>query len=52
MEVVAGGELTCTIGTSGVNCTGSLTDWSDTFFGAYDYAVRGTTDFLCWINGV
>lgn len=52
MDRVSGGEIVCSAGTSGVNCSGTISDWGDAIFGAYDYAVQGTTDFLCWINGV
>lgn len=45
---VSGGELQCTVGTDGASCTGSLQDFGDAIFGAYDYAVRGTTDFFEW----
>lgn len=30
---VTGGELTCTVGTSGVNCTGKLSDWEQAIEG-------------------
>lgn len=52
VSVVSAGELQCTVGTGGVSCTGTIRDWGDTIFGAYDYAVRGTTDFFCWVGGV
>ncbi|HET7332248.1 hypothetical protein [Dyella sp.] len=39
LELISGGELSCTVGTSGVNCTGTLSDWAD----AYDEAVDWTS---------
>lgn len=52
LKYVAAGELQCTAGTSGVNCTGSLSDWSKAISSAYNAAVDATTDFFCWLGGV
>ncbi len=37
---VTGGELTCTAGTSGVNCTGSAADWKKAYDKAVDWVSR------------
>jgi hypothetical protein len=44
---IAGGELQCTIGTSGVNCTGSLSDWAS----AYEGLVGLAADGMCAATG-
>jgi hypothetical protein len=43
---VTGGEITCTVGTSGANCTGSAQSWGDVLFKAYDDAKAATTDAI------
>src|SRR5262245_44027688 len=45
---VFGGELQCTVGTDGASCTGSLQDFGDAIFGAYDHARMGTANFFEW----
>lgn len=47
MMEISGGELNCTAGTSGVNCSGSLSDWK----AAYDAVVRATADAMCAASG-
>lgn len=47
MMDISGGELECTAGTSGVNCTGSLSDWKK----AYDALVSAAADAMCAASG-
>ena len=49
---VSGGELVCTISTSGIGCTGTVREWTDELFGAYDNAVSSFTDFFEWVDDV
>ena len=49
---VSGGELECTIGSAGVNCSGTMEEWGDAIFGAYDDAVSSFTDFFEWMDEV
>ena len=44
INFISGGEIICTVGTSGANCTGSATELGDVIFGAYDYARLKVTD--------
>lgn len=44
LELVAGGELSCTVGTSGVNCTGTLSDWADAYDKAVDWTSRNVIE--------
>ena len=50
ITTVSGGDLECTIGTGGINCTGTLIEFADEIFGAYDNAVSSFTDFYEWID--
>ena len=50
INAVSGGDLICTAGTNGFYCEGSLTDWGDAAFGAYDNAVSTFTDLFEWID--
>jgi hypothetical protein len=47
MNIVGGAKIMCTIGTSGVNCTGSLSDWA----GAYEWCVGKAADGMCAASG-
>lgn len=47
---VSGGELVCSISTTMIGCTGTVEDWSDAIFGAYDNAVESFTDFFMWVD--
>ena len=50
LTTVAGGDIECTVGTSGINCTGTTTEFLDELFGAYDNAVESFTDFFEWLD--
>lgn len=50
ITTVSGGILQCTIGTGGFNCTGTIEDYADELFGAYDNAVESFTDFFEWVD--
>lgn len=52
LQSIGGAEIECTVGTSGVNCKGTLQEFGDALFGAYDNAVSSLTDFFCWVGGV
>ena len=43
-ELVVGGELSCTVGTSGVSCTGTLSDWEDAYDKAVDWTSRNVIE--------
>jgi hypothetical protein len=44
---ITGGVIKCTIGTSGINCTGSLSDWA----AAYESLVGYAADGMCAASG-
>ena len=50
ITAVAGGKIECTIGTSGINCTGTGEEFADALFGAYDNAVKSFTNFFEWVG--
>lgn len=41
---VQGGELTCSAGTSGVNCSGTLSDWGNAYDSAVDWTSRNVIE--------
>ncbi|MHB8310259.1 MAG: hypothetical protein ACYDCY_07585 [Metallibacterium sp.] len=43
---VSGGEMTCTAGTSGVNCTGTASDWKNVYDSAVDWVSRNVFSAL------
>lgn len=43
---VSGGEMTCTAGTSGVNCTGTASDWKQAYDGVVDWVSRNVFSAL------
>lgn len=38
------GDINCTIGTSGVNCTGTLSQWADAYDAAVDWTSRNVIE--------
>jgi hypothetical protein len=43
-------NIRCTVGTSGINCEGSMADWGGAISDAYNWAVDRTTDAMEWIG--
>jgi hypothetical protein len=44
LAAVFGGELSCTVGTSGVNCTGTLSDWKAAYDSVVDWTSRNVIE--------
>ena len=44
---ITGGEIKCTLGTGGVNCEGTLSDWA----AAYEGLVGLAADGMCAASG-
>lgn len=44
IKIVSGGELSCTAGTSGVNCSGTLSDWGQAYDDAVDWVSRNVIE--------
>lgn len=43
---VSGGEITCTVGTSGVNCTGTVSELKQAYGSAVDWVSRNVFSAL------
>ncbi len=43
---VSGGEITCTVGTSGVNCTASTGEWKQAYDSVVDWVSRNVFSAL------
>ena len=43
---VSGGEMTCTAGTSGVNCTATVSEWKGAYNSAVDWVSRNVFSAL------
>ena len=43
---VSGGEMTCTAGTSGIDCTGTASDWKNAYDSTVDWVSRNVFSAL------
>jgi len=43
---ISGGEMTCTVGTSGVNCSATVSEWKSAYDSAVDWVSRNVFSAL------